>query len=463
MNPQTKLKIGGLNNNGANLQKPLQSNPYGLKLPSTPNPSQNTSLSAGQFGGQVSPPKVGNVSGVLNPPVINVGGKSQVMKGNSSVLAQQKELNKQGAGLVEDGIAGDKTRAAIAQFGSQGTSTTTKTPKSITPEEYAKQNPELNPPPKDNTQSPIAPPPIDTKSNAERVIGTGSQTPQEKQTYEGLLGYGQGNESPQVAKARQDLLDAQKQFAQQTNDINQSGTWTSRALGEQGQANIQNSNVLNALQGTLSSALSSQGQQIGALGTAQSGAQTQASRAQGGAGTVFSSSLNQPSSYGVPSFNPLTGQFTGSGGVDTPANLSSISDFTTKINNIDSQSTAVDNNFSRAVNYATSAGLPNNSAILAGITNKVKSGVLPATALAGFNQAIEQINSQASGLGFGAVDPSSVTPDQLKQIQVAVKNKLANDKSNYQSKKDELMKQFNGSGTSGGTTGGNMFGNFFGN
>lgn len=73
-----------------------------------------------------------------------------------------------------------------------------------------------------------------------------------------------GQESPQVAKARQDLLDAQKQFAQQTSNINQSGTWTGRALGEQGQANIQNASVLNALQGTLGSALTSQGQQIGA-------------------------------------------------------------------------------------------------------------------------------------------------------------------------------------------------------
>lgn len=69
--------------------------------------------------------------------------------------------------------------------------------------------------------------------------------------------------------------EAKKQFAQQTNDINTSGTWTSRALGEQGQANIQNAAVLSALgsqyQGAtnqLSAANTQQGLQQSALTSA---------------------------------------------------------------------------------------------------------------------------------------------------------------------------------------------------
>ena len=76
-------------------------------------------------------------------------------------------------------------------------------------------------------------------------------------------------------RINQQLEDAKKQMAQQTSDINQSGTWTSRALGEQGQANIQNSATLAALgsqyqgaQQQLGAANTQQGLQQSALGTA---------------------------------------------------------------------------------------------------------------------------------------------------------------------------------------------------
>lgn len=66
-----------------------------------------------------------------------------------------------------------------------------------------------------------------------------------------------------------------QQEAKQTSDINQSGTWTSRALGEQGQANIQNAATEAALSGQLQSlgnvigqANTQQGLQQSALGTA---------------------------------------------------------------------------------------------------------------------------------------------------------------------------------------------------
>ena len=55
---------------------------------------------------------------------------------NPSVLAQQQALNKLGAGLVEDGIAGPLTQAAIAKYGtgtSTGTNGTSNTSSTSTP------------------------------------------------------------------------------------------------------------------------------------------------------------------------------------------------------------------------------------------------------------------------------------------------------------------------------------------
>ena len=76
-------------------------------------------------------------------------------------------------------------------------------------------------------------------------------------------------------KASNDLAEFKKQTAEQTKGINTSGTWTSRALGEQGQANIQNSateaaitNRMNAASAVLGAANTQQGLQQGMLSTA---------------------------------------------------------------------------------------------------------------------------------------------------------------------------------------------------
>ena len=55
------------------------------------------------------------------------GGSSTKPLSIPSVLVQQQALNKQGAGLVEDGIAGPKTEAAIAKYGTGSTSSSTST------------------------------------------------------------------------------------------------------------------------------------------------------------------------------------------------------------------------------------------------------------------------------------------------------------------------------------------------
>lgn len=63
---------------------------------------------------------------------------------NPSVLAQQQALNKLGAGLVEDGIAGPKTAAAIAKYGTPSSTTSSATPSaSSTPTSTAPTTPPL--------------------------------------------------------------------------------------------------------------------------------------------------------------------------------------------------------------------------------------------------------------------------------------------------------------------------------
>ena len=316
LNQQSKLNIGGLSNNGA--VPKTNGVMSGYTLPNS-NPIQKTGLNVGnqtqtaQVSQGVNPgilPKDTTMKGVSTPPVITVGNKSQIAKGNPSVVAQQKALNEANintpgyVAIAEDGFYGDKTKAAFAQYGyntQTGQPNTPKTQSSTGSTQSSSTSSGTTP----ETPKPTTPQVGSTKENAQTVLNSGQMTTPEQTANQGLLNYGQGQESPQVVEARKNLLEAQKQFAQQTSDINQSGTWTSRALGEQGQANIKNSAVLNALQGTLSSALSSQGQQIGALGTAQSGAQTQAGRATGTAGTVLSASLPGQISGSTRTYNPL--------------------------------------------------------------------------------------------------------------------------------------------------------------
>lgn len=103
----------------SSLQKPIPKSPTGLV-------SQN--------GQPFTMPSLGDNSIGTNPgllPGVNSSSQQKVTtvsptgstttthpaQSNPSVLAQQQALNKLGAGLVEDGIAGPKTSAAIAKYG----------------------------------------------------------------------------------------------------------------------------------------------------------------------------------------------------------------------------------------------------------------------------------------------------------------------------------------------------------
>lgn len=151
----------------------------------------------------------------------------------------------------------------------------------------------------------------------QNVANTGQQTPQEQQTYSGLMNQSQ-NASPEYIAAQaeanrinQQMEAAKTQFAKQTSDINQSGTWTSRALGEQGQANIQNAATLSALgsqyQGAtnqVGQANTQQGLQVQAGTAANTAAQTQAGRATGTAESVLGAVAPNYPGYNTPIVQP---------------------------------------------------------------------------------------------------------------------------------------------------------------
>lgn len=118
----------------------------------------------------------------------------------------------------------------------------------------------------------------------------------------------QPSDAYKAAQANADAINqqierAKAQMAQQTKDINTSGTWTSRALGEQGQANIANTSTLAALGSQYQGAQNQVGQAI-AQGGQQQAALTGA----------ISANAPQFPGYQTPVYNPATGTFTNNSG-----------------------------------------------------------------------------------------------------------------------------------------------------
>lgn len=271
-----------------------------------------------------------------------------------------------------------------------------------------------------------------------------------------LVGMSQ-NSSPEYTNAyniaqdyAKQLADLKKQEAETYKNVEGTAGFMPQATGIEGVANRyfagKEAGINAGYQGAsnlISGANAQQGLKQGALGTAL-GYNAPVY------GLDYGKQVGNPSAPGGGYDSSLTN-------VGQGQNVQTIQTNTTKINDIDSQSTAVDNNFSRAVNYAKNANIPNGSAILAGLISHLQGTVGGDASIAGFKQVIDQLNQQAQTLGFGAVDPNTVTPAQLTQIQQAVKQKLANDRANLQSENDKL-KNSGSSSSSGSSTGGGLFG-----
>lgn len=297
---------------------------FSNKTPVYPTPSGN------QISSQIKPITQGSVQG--QPLAVNsthgeapkptiqkdvAGNTYQAPKSNPSVLAQQQALNKLGAGLVEDGLTGPKTREAIAKYGTKANTTETL---------------------KVEPAKPTTPQVGTTKENAQTVLNTGNQTPLEQSAMSNLTQAGQMTPEEKAANdevARANALQKSYQNVQTLSPYAEASMYTDRArTPEEIQGLIQapdlvgRASATQGLLGSLSNIYGSsrvaganaalQGIQtaasrgLSAAGSNLGAAQNQASRAQNGAGTVFNSSLITPTTQGQAPFSALSGYQEGS-------------------------------------------------------------------------------------------------------------------------------------------------------
>lgn len=433
----------------------------------------------GATPGVLNPPKQSNIGSFLSTPApLGAEAPNGLSQGNIQGMINIPQTPKPTTPVKSTTVAHPSGTTVTTQYHAPDTSSpmTVNIPdKPTTPPTTPTPATSGFMQPVDNSPKPTATPPIpytppDQGTNGVSqggLIGNAvgqSQNPNPiAQTAGNNLNNFSTASDPELDYWNKQIADIKSTQGRANMNIDSSGVDQSLATGQEAILNRNYAAQLEAAQTGLSNALAKRGQNItsatnaGGIGNSIQGLQQSALSTAIGAnapqfGVGFGTQVGQPSL-------PNGGIDSSLNGVSTPANIQSIQTYTGKINDINSQSTAVDNNFSRAINYATSGGLDNNSAIIAGIQNKFKGSVEGNAAIAGFNQVIGQLNQQATTLGFTPVDPNSVTPSQLQQLQVSVKQKLANDIANYQSEKDKLL---NGSSsTSGSSTGGTMFGSFF--
>jgi hypothetical protein len=288
------------------------SNPYGLTLPNTNQP-QASGLNAGGSSVMATPqPGLG----AFNSTTTNNGNGGTTTKPtpNPSVLAQQQALNKLGAGLVEDGLAGPLTTAAIAKYGTGGTGTSGTTSGVIAPttsaDQFSRQTGQPNPGyinPNAPTPTPTptpTPAPTPTPTTNYATSGTTPAVPQSN-IIGGLLTQANGT-NPLADQYRTQLQDIANTQAQSNKNLDTSGIDTSLATGQENVLNRTYAAESQAAQTGLSNALTQTGQQIQA-GTAAASANAPITGVAYGTQTIQPGMLNQQNSGGTSggTLNPL--------------------------------------------------------------------------------------------------------------------------------------------------------------
>lgn len=417
--------------------------------PPSPQPSVNS-------GNMSMNPAIGTNPGVLKSTKDSSGNTTtyHAPTPNPSVLEQQKMLNKNyGAGLVEDGIIGDKTRGAIAKYLSSGsTSPTVKSDTTTTPPEKTIPTP-----------TPDTPQVGDTKSNYQNVLNTGNLTPLEQQSRDALTQAGQM--TPQESKANEDVANANAelkayqnvqslspyaeasmygdrartpaeiQALEQAPDLAGRASATNGLLGSlgniYGSANVAGANA--ALQGIQTAA----GRGLSAAGTNLGAAQTQAGRAQGAAGTVASASNLYPTAQGQAPFSALGGYQGGSdqfGNATDPASGVNVQSYKDLYNTYNQGKVGINQaiaNEPNILNTISQFGLNNQP--LSGITN-LNEFLSGHTSQPGQQQLSTDVANYIKALGIDTATLSSSIANQqsgtLIQLlnnlkQIAVKNNEA--------------------------------------
>lgn len=457
---------GVLNTNAANsLKTPTSSTPnYDLTLPSTALQAPTSGTTAGLLPGV-------NTSTQQKTVTSNADGSSTTVHpatSNPSVLAQQQALNKLGAGLVEDGIAGPKTAAAIAKYGNPDSSSSTTGSTTKAPDDPSYQFNTQTGQPNPNYVNPNAPV-VSQQTQAQQVNPTtgtnqnnsttaGAYTPPDQ----GVNGISQGgliaNAVGQSQAPSQAYIDAQNEanqiqnqetataqdYAQKTNNIAGTAGFLTQQNGEQGLLN----NQYNTVQGALANQYAGATNRLGAANT-QQGLQ------QSALGTAISA--NQPITgvgYGTQTIDPATGKpITGTdqfgSGPAAAANVQGVQDAQKVINSITSNTPAITTNLQRANDLATQAGLDPNSPLLTGLQHALSTGLITNQALTAFNSTIAALNQNLTDAGQAPLDPSTLTPSALAQLTQTIPNNL---KATQQSKQQFISSFNSGSSTSAGAS-----------
>ena len=251
------------------------------------NPTAGLNTNQGLFSGMNS----SNASMANQPGLMqqyqSTAPIKKIVSGDTQVHFDNTNSNSpSNPGKVTGVLAPKNTSSSTGTGGSSPTTPTTPTAKA--PDDPSNQFRTDNGQPNTNWVNYKAPAnPLTVAGAAPVVSASGGQTDQEKQTYAGLLNQSQ-NESPQVADARQQLVDYNRQLAQTDKNISAQGISLDSARGQLANVGQAATAEEAALQGGVTNALASQSQQITAGTAANTAAQTQAGRATGVAENVLS-------------------------------------------------------------------------------------------------------------------------------------------------------------------------------
>lgn len=200
---------------------------------------------------------------------------------------------------------------------------------------------------------------------------------------------------------------------------------------------LQGENALTQAQGELSAANTRQGLLQSALGSGVSATQP--------------TSVAYGTRYGSPqdlAKNADNGQ--GGGGITAVANVQSITDGTTKLNNLDLYTPGLADNMTYAINLATQANINKDMPIVNAFSQAIAAGTATNDQYQSFQQKIGQVQDsyQKAGLDTGNINWQNLTVNQLQGLQSNLASDIANQKDSLNKGIAKLKSNLTGSGNS---------------